>query len=213
MGQSHHRAKVVVRMIQKLGARREFRILVSNLISCLAIFVELKHRAKALDLRRVTGRLFIRMRSLFRTSNWKQVRDFIGSTGTVLTISIICLMATTALASRALFLSLNDPTLNTATASDFFTSLQQNILLFFSQYVLLVPYLRGMRLDNQQFWFLTSLIVSTLTAITSISAFRWTLPVSTFLSFISNAAQVISTLLLIQEDSPQRPTTPVSPLH
>src|SRR5438128_2638636 len=101
------------------------------------------------------GRLFIRMKSLFRTSNWKPVRDFIGSTGTVLTISIMCLMATTALASRALFLSLNDPAFNTATASDFFTSLQQNILLFFSQYVLLVPHLRGMRLDHQRFWFLT----------------------------------------------------------
>jgi lysylphosphatidylglycerol synthetase-like protein (DUF2156 family) len=128
-------------------------------------------------------------------------------------MSIICLMTTTGLASRALFLSLSDPQFSNATAADFFTSLQQNILSFFSQYVLLVPYLRGMRLNNQRFWFLASLIVSTLTAVTSIAVYRFTLPVSTFLAFVSNAAQVIATLLLIQEDSLHRPATPVSQLH
>jgi hypothetical protein len=99
------------------------------------------------------------------------VSGFTGRTGTVLTISAICLMTTTGLASRRLFLSLYDPIQRNTIGSDFFTLLQQSILLFFSQYVLVVPYLRGMRLNTEHFWFLATLIASTLTGVASILAY------------------------------------------
>jgi hypothetical protein len=119
-------------------------------------------------------------------------------------------MASTGLACRALFFSLYDPIQSKTMDSDFFTLLQQSILLFFSQYVLLVPYLRGMRLNNERFWFLVTLIASTLTGMASIFVYSWTLPVSTFLGFVANAAQIIATLLLIQEATLHHPATPVS---
>jgi hypothetical protein len=119
-------------------------------------------------------------------------------------------MTTTGLASRALFLSLYDPIQRNTISSDFFTLLQQSILLFFSQYVLVVPYLRGMRLNTEHFWFLATLIASTLTGAASILAYFWTLPVSTFLGFVANAAQIIATLLLIQEPTLHHPANPVS---
>ena len=160
--------------------------------------------------RETVGRLFTMLKSPFRESNRRCMRDFIGRTGTVLTLSAICLMATTGLACRALFLSLNGPTQSNTMDSDFFTLLQQSILLFFSQYVLLVPYVRGMRLDNERFWFLAVLIASTLTGVASIFVYRWTLPVSTFLGFVANAAQIIATLLLIQEATLHRSAIPAS---
>ena len=150
------------------------------------------------------------LESPFQESNRRCVRDFTGRTSTVLTLSVICLMATTGLACRALFLTLYDPTQSKTIDSDFSTLLQQSILLFFSQYVLLVPYLRGMKLSTERFWFLATLIASTLTGVASIVAYFWTPPISTFLGFVANAAQIIATLLLIQEATFHRPAIPVS---
>ena len=147
------------------------------------------------------------LKSPFQESNRRCVRDFPGRTSTVLTLSAICLMATTGLACRALFLSLYNPIQSKAIDSDFFTLLQQSILLFFSQYALFVPYLRGMTLNTERFWFLATLIASTLTGVASIFAYFWTPPVSTFLGFVANAGQIIATLLLIQEATFHRPTT------
>lgn len=175
------------------------------------LFVWLK-ATPFLDLHELASQLFVKLKSPPKDFNWKKAKSFTGSTGTVFSISIICLMTTTALASRALFLSLSAPQLSNATASDLFALLQQNILSLFSQYVLVLPYLRGMKLDNKRFWFLASLIASTLTAVTSIFVYRISLPVSTFLGFISNATQVIATLLLIQEDALYRSANPVSPI-
>jgi hypothetical protein len=160
--------------------------------------------------RETVCRFFTMLKSPFQESNRRSARDFVLRTSTVLTLSVICLMATTGLACRALFLSLYDPIQSKTMDSDFFTLLQQSILLFFSQYVLLVPYLRSMKLENERFWFLATLIASTLTGVASIFAYPWTLPVSTFLGFVANAAQIIATLLLIQETTLHRSPTPVS---
>lgn len=160
--------------------------------------------------RETVGRLFTMLKSPFQESNRRCLRDFTGRTSTVLTLSVICLMATTGLACRALFLSLYDPIKSKTIDSDFFTLLQQSILLFFSQYALIVPYLRGMKLNTERFWFLATLIASTLTGVASIFAYFWTPPISTFLGFIANAAQIIATLLLIQEATLHRPAIPVS---
>jgi lysylphosphatidylglycerol synthetase-like protein (DUF2156 family) len=119
-------------------------------------------------------------------------------------------MTTTGLACRALFLSPYDQTQPNTIDSNFFTLLQQSILLFFSQYVLIVPYLRGMRLNTERFWFLATLVVSILTGVASILVYFWTLPVSTFLGYVANAAQIIATLLLILEAILPRPANPVS---
>ncbi|KAE9371859.1 hypothetical protein N431DRAFT_484295 [Stipitochalara longipes BDJ] len=155
-------------------------------------------------------RLFQIFKSPLQESNRKCIRDFTGRTSTVLTLSVICLMATTGFACLALFLSLYNPVQSKTIDADFFTLLQQIILLFFSQYALIIPYLRGMELSTERFWFLATLMISTLTGVASIFAYFWMPPVSTFLGFVANAAQIIATLLLIQEASFQRPAVLVS---
>jgi hypothetical protein len=134
--------------------------------------------------------------------------EFMACPATVFVLSISCLAIGLILSSLALYVSLTQVTCADSSNANLFNNLGQNILLLFSLYVLIIPFLRGARLRNEKIWFLVSLTISKVAGLLSVVVFHWKYPISTFLGFLANAAQIIATLLLVQYETGKPATVP-----
>jgi hypothetical protein len=154
------------------------------------------------------------MKSLERTLQWPAwatFMKFIGCESTVLMLSILSITSGLALSCQALYMSVSEEAGRKSSAASLFNTLGQNVLLGFSLYILIVPFLRGVRLNNEKIWFIVWLVVGTFAGISSVITFRWSPPTSTFLGCVANAAQILATLLLLKNEIKGPPVSIVDP--
>jgi hypothetical protein len=113
-------------------------------------------------------------------------------------ISIVSIASGLVFSCQALYISVTATADRSVYTASLFNTLGQNVLLAFSLYVLVLPFLRGVRLNNERIWFIVSLSIVTIAGVCSVVALRWAAPVSAFLGNLANAAQILATLLLLQ---------------
>lgn len=145
-------------------------------------------------------RLTAKSKDTFRWSHWATLLDFVGNRPTVFVFSICCIAVSLILSSHSLYVSLAKSSSDNASDPNLFSTLGQNVLLVFSLYILTIPFLRGARLSNEKIWFLISMTMSAVLGISSMIVYQWAPPVSAFLGSIASTAQIVATLLLIQNE-------------
>jgi hypothetical protein len=141
-----------------------------------------------------------KMERILHWPAWATFVKFLCCKSTILVLSILFITSGLVLSCQALYISVSDEADGNFSTASLFNTLGQNVLLGFSLYVLIVPFLRGVRLNNEKIWFIVWFAIGTFAGISSVVTFRWSPPVSTFLGSVANAAQILATLLLLQDE-------------